>query len=192
LRTFVAIELDEACRSGLMSAMAALGPLARGVRWVRPGALHLTLKFIGELRDTDLPAAIECLTPAAAQGGPFTMDVGGLSAFPPRGVPRVIHVGVQEPTGALESLQSAVERALQHALGVRREGRRYEAHVTLGRVKDRRRCPPVEELTAALPEQDFGRVAVESFVLMRSDLHPDGAVYTPMHRFPLGGAEGGR
>jgi 2'-5' RNA ligase len=190
VRTFVAIELDEACRAGLVRAIDALKPRAGGVRWVKPEALHLTLKFIGELRETDVPAAIECMMPVAAQVGPFAMAVSGLAAFPPRGAPRVIHVGVQEPTGALESLQVAVEHALHDALGVRREGRRYQAHVTLGRVKDPRRCPRTDELAASLPKQDFGAVEVDSFVLMWSELRADGPVYTPLHRFALGAEEG--
>ncbi len=67
------------------------------------------------------------------------------------------------------------------------ERRRWTPHVTLGRVKDARRCPRVEQIAAAVPEQDFGRVEVDSFVLMASELRPAGAVYTPVHRFPLGG-----
>ena len=59
-------------------------------------------------------------------------------------------------------------------------------HLTLGRVKDRRRCPTVQEVAAAVKDQDFGRVEVDSMVLMRSELHPTGAVYTPLRRLPLG------
>ncbi|HHE72423.1 MAG TPA: RNA 2',3'-cyclic phosphodiesterase, partial [Chloroflexi bacterium] len=65
--------------------------------------------------------------------------------------------------------------------------RRYVPHLTLGRVKDRRQCPAVEELAGVLDRRDFGRVAVKSVILMRSDLRPDGAVYTPLHRSVLGG-----
>ncbi len=186
MRTFVAVELDEPCRRGLREAVEALRGLAGGVRWVKPDALHLTLKFIGELGELDLPRAVECLGPATSGRGPFSMRVAGLSGFPPRGTPRIVHVGVEEPTGTLSALQAAVDKALADGLGVAPEGRRYVPHVTLGRVKNPRACVPVEEMSGALERQEFGRVDVSSFVLMKSDLRPTGAVYSVVHRFPLG------
>ena len=187
MRTFIAVELDETCRRRLVKTVELLRPMAGGVRWVSPESMHLTLKFIGEVDELAIPGAIEALGPAAGAAEPFTMRVAGVSAFPSRGRPRVIHVGIEEPDGVLAVLQSAVEAALAEELGVAPERRRWTPHVTLGRVKDARRCPRVEQIAAAVPEQDFGRVEVDSFVLMASELRPAGAVYTPVHRFPLGG-----
>jgi 2'-5' RNA ligase len=101
----------------------------------------------------------------------------------------VIHVALHEPTGVLAALQKAVEDALADELSIAREDRPFTAHVTLGRTKDRHRCPAMDEIAAAVEKQDFGRVKVGSFVLMRSDLRPDGPVYTPVHRFSLGRQE---
>lgn len=186
MRSFLAVEVSEACRRALEGVIEQLRPLAPGVRWVRPEGLHLTLKFIGGLDEADLPRAVECLQAVALGGAPFTMGVSGISGFPPQGVPRVIHVELHEPTGALAALQKAVEDALADELNIAREDRPFTAHVTLGRTKDRRRCPEMDEIVAAVAAQDFGRVKVASFVLMRSDLKPDGAIYTPVHRFGLG------
>jgi 2'-5' RNA ligase len=186
MRTFVAIELDEACRRRLVATVEVLRRVSSGVRWVKAPSMHLTLKFIGELRELDLPRAIAALGPAAASAEPFEMTVAGLSGFPPTGVPRVVHVDVAESTGTLVSLQRAVDAALEDELGLAREKRRYVPHVTLGRVKDRRAGPRMDDLASALDRQDFGTVPVDSMVLMKSDLRPDGAVYTPLHVFQLG------
>lgn len=186
MRSFVAVEMSEACRRALQGAIEGLKPLAPGVRWVQPDSLHLTLKFIGDLAEADLPRTIERLEAVAAGSGPFTMGVSGMSGFPPHGTPRVVHVALQEPTGTLMALQKAVEDAIVEDLGVEREDRPFTAHVTLGRTKDRRGCPTMDELSAAVRDQDFGRVAVDSFILMRSELRPGGAVYSPVHRFALG------
>jgi 2'-5' RNA ligase len=183
----VAVELDEACRRALQSAVEKLQGVARGVHWVRAEGMHLTLVFIGALDAADLPRTIAVLQSAAASAGPFLMAVSGLSGFPPRGVPRVIHVGVQEPTGVLEALQKAVESGLVQELGIRQESRRFVSHVTVGRARDRRDCPPMEAISAAVENQDFGQVWVDSMVLMSSELRPGGALYTPLHRFALGG-----
>ena len=186
MRAFVAVELDDACRAALRGALARLRDVARGVRWVGPESLHLTLKFIGELAEADLPRAVASLEAAAASARPFTMHVCGLSGFPPRGTPRVIHVEVREASGVLRGVQAEVEEGLARDLGVAKEKRPFVPHLTLGRVRDRRRCPGVAEISAAVADQDFGEVEVDSVVLMKSDLRPTGAVYTPLHRFPLG------
>jgi len=186
VRAFIAIELDAACLDALAAATARLKAVAPGVRWVRPSQQHLTLKFIGELAERDLPAAVECLGEAARSVQPFEMEVAGVSGFPPRGVPRVIHVGVAEPTGALAALHESVEAALADGLGVAREARRYVPHITLGRVQRRRLCPPLDAMRHEAGPPDFGTVTVTSFVLMESDLRPTGAVHTVVHRFVLG------
>jgi 2'-5' RNA ligase len=173
------------------AAVERFKPLAGGVRWVGAEAMHLTLKFIGEIDELAIPGAIEAMQPAAEGAEPFDMRVAGVAGFPPSGKPRVIHVGVEEPSGRLAAIQTAVESALARELGVAPEQRRWTPHITLGRVKDSRRCPRMEQIAAAVPEQDFGTVYVESFVLMASDLRPAGAVYTPVHRFELGDALGG-
>ena len=187
MRTFVAVELDQNCREGLLRAIEALRPLTGGVRWVKAGALHLTLKFIGELPEAELAAAEAALQPVAHMARPFSMHVSGLSGFPRRGKPNVVFADVQEPTGTLLTLQQAVDGALEDSLGIQRERRAFVSHVTLGRVKDRRGCPDVATLAQTLAEDDFGTIAVSSFVLMESDLTPRGAIYTPLRHFPLGG-----
>jgi len=188
VRSFVAVELTESCRLGLAAAIEKLRPVARGVRWVDPRSAHLTLKFIGELPERDVPAAVIALSSAAASAAPFGFRVEGISGFPARGKPRVIHAPVHEPTGELAALAKAVETALSEALGVKREARAFKPHITLGRVKDPRDCPALPELTALVPDADFGEVPVERIVLMRSDLTPRGAIYTPLEHIPLGGA----
>ena len=186
MRTFVAIELDEHCRSRLRSAIETLSSVAGGVRWVRPDAIHLTLKFMGELPEQDLPVAVSCMGSVTAEAEPFSMLLSGLSGFPPTGVPKVIHVMVEEPTGALQSLQRGMESALTRQLRIKREERRFIPHVTLGRVRKRAECPRLEGLHAALPDQEFGQVMVDSIVMMKSDLNPSGPIYTVLQRFPLG------
>ncbi len=185
MRTFVAVELDDECRERLLDALAALRDAAGGVRWVKPQALHVTLKFIGELKEPDLPDAVRMIQSACEGAEPFRMRVADLSGFPPHGTPRVIHVKAHAPDDALEELHEAVEGALADGLGVKREKRKYIPHITLGRVKKRSACPPLEELRATVPRQEFGTVEVNSIVLMKSDLRPEGAVYTPLQHFPL-------
>jgi 2'-5' RNA ligase len=186
MRTFVAIELPEACKKKLGDVIARLRPRASGVRWVDASSAHLTLKFIGELSEADAPKAIEALRKAAASAKTFSFRIEGISGFPPHGKPRVVHSPVVEPTGALASLAEAVDVALQDALGTAVEERSFKPHVTLGRLKDPRRCPTVDELAATVQDANFGEVRADAIVLMKSELTPGGARYMPIERVPLG------
>jgi len=187
VRTFVAIELDEASRRRCGAALRDLAGAVRAVRWVKPDAAHLTLKFIGELAEQELPAAICAIRAATAPGRPFLMTLAGLSGFPPRGGARVVYVPVLEPTGELAALAERVDRSLSESLGIAREKRPFQAHVTLGRARRHAQGPPAAQIAELLADSDFGQVTVRSVVLMKSDLTPAGALYTPLERFGLGG-----
>lgn len=187
MRTFVAIELSEECRENLASAVGRMRNSAQSVRWVDPRGAHLTLKFIGELEEQRVPEAVRALRKAAGEVASFSMSVTGLGSFPPRGKPRVIWAGVEETGGRLHKLADGVEEELHRALGVDREKREFIPHVTLGRVRRGGRCPPVGDLAKDIEKMDFGRVDVDSVVLMKSDLTPEGAVYSGLERVGLDG-----
>ena len=187
MRTFVAIEVDQSCRKKLRNAIEALKPVAEGVRWVNDNALHLTLKFIGELDEKELPTAISAIENAAAQSSPFNMEVAGISGFPPRGTPKVVFAAVSEPEGILELLHESVDETLHHDLGVKQETRKFVPHITLGRVKKRGKAPTLNEMQDTVKDDYFGAVAVSGMELIKSDLTPDGPIYTTLHEFTLGG-----
>ena len=136
MRTFVAIELDEECRRRLARAQEELRRGCGGVRWVHREGLHLTLKFIGELAEIDIPSAVSAISSAASQASLFRMTVEGISGFPPKGRPRIIFARIEEPRGVLLALAEAVDHGLCEALGIAREKRSFKSHVTLGRVKN--------------------------------------------------------
>jgi 2'-5' RNA ligase len=187
MRTFVAIELPDSIRWRLAEAIGELKDLGGRVRWQRPETMHLTLKFIGDLDDQAVPDAIAALEKVAAGSASFEMFVEGLSGFPPHGTPRVVHVPVAEPTGMLAQLQKNVDRELSRELGIDREGRDYIPHITLGRVKNRRKAPALSRMRDALQQTAFGTFEAEAFILFKSDLRPDGAVHTPVHEFEFKG-----
>jgi RNA 2',3'-cyclic 3'-phosphodiesterase len=180
VRAFVALELDARLRESIGELQARLRPRLGGIRLVRPEGIHLTLRFLG---DTS-PAQVETLQPllsAAATGcPPVEARVAGLGAFPDRGNPRVLWLGLDVPSTVFE-LQRACERAAR-AAGFEREERPFHAHLTLGRWRDRAPRPD-------LPPADLGATPLDTLVLFKSDLRPHGAVYTPLARFALGGAE---
>ncbi len=182
VRAFVAVELDELLRVALAELQGQLkrAPLGRLGRWVDPVGIHLTLKFLGDVSTGQLPELRTALHRAAREVAPFEFGLARLGCFPNIRQPRVIWVGVDEPTGALQRLQCAVERELG-AAGFPPERRAFSPHLTLARVRDQSQPRERAELGAWLQTQRVGRLGAmraAELSLMQSDLRPSGAVYT--------------
>jgi 2'-5' RNA ligase len=183
MRLFVAIPLAPAAREVLGRLLQRFEQRGWPVRWTGADHLHLTIKFLGEVAEEALDGVARALAEAAQGTPPLTLTMGELGAFPSPNRARIIWAGlVAEP--ALEILADRVERRFQ-ALGFPVEGRPWQPHVTLGRVRNGQWLPPdaVKELGRKLPEASFTATQV---VLFESQLGPDGSVHTPRLTVPLG------
>lgn len=205
IRAFVAIELTDDLRAAIARVQAQLrDELARELRrtvpdarlqWVRPESIHLTLKFLGDIREEQV-AGIEQGLALAVGGQPaFSVEVGTLGVFPDVRAPRILWVGLRSPDGhstestaggPLARLAVAVESALT-ALDFAPEGRPFNPHLTLARIKGRgREVGRAFAATGLLAKGGtLGCLPVRAVSLMKSDLRPSGAVYTQLLRVPL-------
>jgi 2'-5' RNA ligase len=182
VRSFFAVALPEEAREAAAQLAGRLRQKERGegVRWVRPGSYHLTLRFLGNVASEAIPGLAECVTEQIAPAAPFAMRLGAPLVFPSPRQPRVIALAV-EPESTLASLAAGVERGVQ-AAGFKAERRRFRAHLTLGRVRNRR-FPSLEGEGAV----DCPAFPVDEIVLYKSDLQRTGAVYTALERIELRG-----
>ena len=193
IRSFIAIELSQDVKDSLSRLQDRLKRQVpeRSVRWVRPGGVHLTLKFLGDVPATRIASISQAVETACRGFSQFTIELAGLGCFPNPRRPRVVWVGVREPTGTLVRLQKAVEGALAE-LGFKPEGRPFRPHLTLGRVQRKVGHSDRQRLGELIAESDvdlLGRMTVASVNLIRSDLRPDGAVYTVLAHAPLGSGD---
>ena len=184
VRTFIAIELDETINAALTDLQEQLkAKVPRGsVRWVKPGGIHLTLKFLGDVPVNRIKEIEQALTQACVEFPAFSFSVGELGCFPNPRRPRVVWVGVQEKSGTLTGLQKAIEDGMEK-LGFAPEGRRFHAHLTLGRTQQRASSDDVRRLGQLVSETDvglLGQMEARSVSLIKSDLRPTGAVYTQL------------
>lgn len=191
LRTFIAIELDEDLKDNLARLQNRLrGQMSpRSVRWVRPEGIHLTLKFLGDTTEEQAVQVKEALNRAAAGAGPIPFSVGGVGCFPNTRRPRVVWVGLHEPTGALARLRGAIEEQVV-PLGFPTEKRPFSPHLTLGRVHRRASKSEVREVgevVAASAIGDIDEMTATAVSYIQSDLRPSGAVYTTLACVELGG-----
>ena len=193
IRTFIAIELSQDLKDGLGRLQARLKRQVpeRSVRWVRPDAIHLTLKFLGNVPTPRLTSISRAVETACHSFDQFTLELVGLGCFPNPRRPRVVWVGVREPTGTLARLEKAVENELA-GLGFEPEGRSFKPHLTLGRVQRKVGRSDRERLGELIAESNvglLGDMTVTSVNVMRSDLRPSGAVYTALAYVPLGSGQ---
>jgi len=187
VRAFIAVSVDEAVRARLREDQERLRDSGARVSWVAPDKIHLTLIFLGEIFRGGIPKLREVIEPVATATTPFRFEVAELGFFGSPRSPRVIWAGVQEPSGVLMELQSALARELTRRAWVQ-ERRPFKPHLTLGRVRGTGAVGPLTSALTSAKNNRYGWVAVDQVLLMRSELDPRGARYSLLHAFPLKGA----
>lgn len=183
IRTFICIELPQALRVLLAKFQDSLKRPGADVSWVKPSNIHFTLKFLGEVPEQKLPMICETVEKAARAVPALEIQVKGTGCFPSTRNPRVILVGIQPVPSQLQELYELIEVGLSD-IGYARDDRPFSPHLTIGRVKSPRN---LQALMRQIQEFEFRGeiVSVRTVTVMRSDLRPAGAVYSPIKVFPL-------
>jgi 2'-5' RNA ligase len=188
IRAFVAIELPSQIKAALSQLQDNLKTgKSASVKWVGSEGIHLTLKFLGNVDEAEIPALEKALSEAVRGVAPFNLQLGGPGAFPGNQAPRVVWVGVEGEIELLRTLHNNIDRVLT-PLGFPPEKRAFSPHLTLGRVREealpgeRRR---LGENVAALKTEAKLSFKVESLSLMRSKLTREGALYSRLASFAL-------
>ncbi len=181
-RVFCAINLSPEVRELVqqhITRLRAIVPEAR-VSWNRDDKLHLTIKFLGDIareRVADLSLAA-----AQAVSGmkPFTLAAEGCGAFPPRGEPRVLWIGIVDAAGELEHLYERLEEQCS-AREFKREQRPFRPHLTIARL---RKPQDARRLANNHKELGFERTEfnISELLVIRSELGSEGSRYTEISR----------
>jgi len=186
VRTFVAIELPEEVRAYLADCQERLRRAGGDVKWVRPDLIHLTLVFLGEVPTEALADLEKSVRDAASGPVAMALRAGGAGRFPPRGLPRVIWIGIEEPSGKLLALQKALADATA-AFAEKAEDRAYQAHLTLGRVRGPKGARDLEGILDSMRGQTGPTFEAREVTIFKSALGPQGPTYTALVRIRLGG-----
>lgn len=147
------------------------------VRWTAPENMHITLKFLGDVHQDDLPLLKEELDEVAGESARLMLELGSNGCFPGERTPRVLWTGMDGDLRRMSSLASRLDGAMVKC-GFPAERREFRPHVTVGRVRSgtqQRVLAAIGQrwLEARAPgdgSRDVG-VPVERIVLMRSRLH---------------------
>ncbi|MBA4385606.1 MAG: RNA 2',3'-cyclic phosphodiesterase [Anaerolinea sp.] len=187
LRAFIAIELDPVIKGVIHSFESGLKPRSpSGLRWVKTDQLHLTLKFLGDINQTQAKEVSLAISRVVAEKPPFTLLVGKTGAFPNWRNPRTLWIGLNM-SNELDGLFQQLDAALG-SLGFTPEGKPFSPHLTLSRVSDTvdpRMVQPLQKEFDAFPVASLSPWHVSEVVLFKSVLQPGGPIYTPISRHTL-------
>jgi len=186
VRAFIAIPLPETVREQMADLQGRLQRYGFRIRWVRPDRIHLTLRFFGDLDGYKLSEAQNAMARALADWQPLQLSVRGLGTFPGVRKPRVVWCGLAGETDRLAVLHGRLGAELVRC-GFPAETRPFRAHLTLGRVKA---AIQAEKLVTAIREQggfESDRFPVMAVHLYKSELRPEGPIYTSLGTVELAG-----
>lgn len=176
IRLFVGLALPD----GVIARLSMLCAGVPGANWVEPANMHITLRFIGEVEESEAEEIDHMLSTVEAEA--FSLELAGLGTFGEGHKTRALWAAVV-PSPALLHLQAKVESAVVRA-GLPPEGRKFTPHVTLARLDK----PSPARLQSYIEGNNLfsaGPFAVEQFTLFESRLGTGGAVYIPQVEYPL-------
>jgi len=189
VRLFVAVDVGDAVRREVSRVVSTLttkleaAKRAPKVVWVKPGALHVTIKFLGEV-EPDNVGRLQALLSPPIPVEPFTIDWRGIGTFPNPRQPRALWLGVTDGAAALAAVEAEVSRRLagDHAFDL--SDRAFLPHLTIGRVKMAGEGVDWPKLLHAV-EVRRAQSTIDRVTLYRSELSQFGPNYTGLVSAPL-------
>jgi len=187
MRCFIAIDITEEIRNALSNLQAELRSKAdvkkSDVKWVNPEAIHLTLKFLGEIKDEQVVDICNITKEVASQHKSFELDVESVGHFGGRSA-RVLWIGAGQDCENLLQLQGDLEHQLDLA-GWPKEGRKFSAHLTLCRIRNSKAGIKLAQMIQEYKELKLGTMPADSISVYQSQLTPKGSIYTQLGNYKL-------
>ena len=188
-RCFIAVDVGDAVRREVTRVVSILTGKLEAVKtppkvvWVKPAALHVTVRFLGETDPADVERVQERLAPAVPVA-PFEIEWRGIGTFPNNKHPRVLWIGVVNGAAQLAQLEAEVSRRVASGSVADLDGRPFLAHLTIGRVK---MAGVGVDWPKILHTVEVKRVVtvVDQVTLYRSELSRGGPHYTGLVSAPL-------
>lgn len=157
----------------------------RNINWCKTNQIHLTLKFIGDTPDQDIPKIIEACQQVAKRHQPFAMDFNRTGIFGSNHSPRVLWLGMKDEPKALYDLEEDILTAFDQ-IGYLRDRQNFVPHLTVCRIKTLVDKPFFQQVYQNIEQKTYLQTNVNEMVYLQSFLQPTGAFYKTLKRIPLG------
>ena len=187
IRSFLAFELPGDIREKVSKISGEVKNSGLNAGWVKPGNIHLTVIFMGNIDEKEIPGIISTIDNAACNHKTYDISLGGMGLFPDIRRPRVIWLGLNGEIDGLASLRDDLQKSLK-PFGIKQEKRPFKPHLTLGRFRKPIKDPVLLKKVIEKYRDTRGPGGkLQELVMFKSELNPGGAVYTRIHSWPLTG-----
>lgn len=158
-----------------------------GIKWVPEDNLHLTLKFLGEVENVQIPEICDIASDVCEAFSPFELLFTGSGFLPDEARARVLTVKIEDPTESLRQIVARLEAGFAE-VGFKRESRDYVPHLTLGRVRSgsRRASQQVIDRWRVHEHDPLGEMTAGQVQVIGSFLDKHGPTYNVMNTVELG------
>lgn len=183
MRLFVAIDLEEEIKDKLTDIIASLRKEDVEVKWVERENLHITLKFLGEVREENVKAIEDSVEGVIKNMKKFKISLEGVGYFGSPNYIRIVWVDVKEGREEVKELMERLNEALNQ---VRKDDFPPAAHLTIGRVRSPKNKYLLLETIQEMKDVKFGECEVKEIKLKQSVLGREGPQYSNLKVFSLG------
>jgi len=185
LRTFIAIDIPGNILSEIRELQEGIKDYGFKIRWVRPESIHLTLKFLGDIKAVKINEIAEAISKTVVRYTPISLQAKGVGVFPGIKRPQVLWVGLAGQLEPLVSLQKTLDENLE-TIGFPMEKRPFKGHLTMGRMKAKIDVKKFGDVLMTFRSFESEAFTADKIILYKSELKPSGAVYTELASASLG------
>ncbi|MQF82849.1 RNA 2',3'-cyclic phosphodiesterase [SAR202 cluster bacterium AD-802-E10_MRT_200m] len=186
-RLFVAVEPSQELKPILRELTRKLNSMAiRNLRVISPDMIHLTLRFLGNVSEQQIPY-LKIQLSSLIGFEPFYLEFTEIGMFPNFPNAKTLWLGLDGENLALSRLKRAIDQQVT-TVHVSKHDRHFIPHLTLARLS--RNVVPQELRHAQIMLQNElsncpGKLRVDNVSLMQSTLLPDGAIYAQIYSHHL-------
>ena len=187
MRVFISIDIDEEIKKALSYLQQQLQNGAdikkSDVKWVNPENIHLTLKFLGEIKEEKVVEVCNIVRDVASRHRNFELDIESVGCFGGRSA-RVLWVGAGEGNDNLLQLQKDLDEQLALA-GWPQDTREFTGHLTLCRIRNSKAGIKLAQMAEDYRDFKLGVVLADSVLVYQSQLRPTGPIYIRLGNYKL-------
>jgi len=183
IRTFIAIELPVEVKQVARRIQSQLGESIEGIRWVKQENIHLSVKFLGNVEENRINDIAAAVKNAVEDISVMNLKTGHLGIFPNEKRPRILWLGIEGEVREFIRMTKNCESELAK-LGYERDARENKPHITVGRIRSSKKQKGLINILKDIPIESI-EFRAGALNLMRSELNPNGAVYTNLKSVKL-------
>lgn len=184
IRSFLAFELPLDIKRIVAGVSGEIRNSVRDVKWIKVENIHLTVVFLGNIQSEEINALGNAVQQVCSGYGPFDISLRGMGVFPNNRNPRVLWLGLDGDLKGMSLFRDALQKQLK-PFGIKKEKRKFNPHLTLGRARKRKMDFQPDDITLRYDELTSPVCTLYELILFKSDLKPGGAVYTKLESFGL-------